>query len=53
MFNKPLTIDELLIAKEGKQFQCKEAKRRIDPDEAAVSPRISFGGWKSVSLSST
>lgn len=34
MFNKPLTIDELLIAKEGEQFQFKEAKRRFDSDEA-------------------
>ena len=35
MFDKPLTIDELLIAKEGEQFQFKEAKRRFDSDEAA------------------
>ena len=35
MINKPLTIDELLIAKEGEQFQFKEAKRRFDSDEAA------------------
>lgn len=35
MFNKPLTIDELLIAKEGEQTQFKEAKRRFDSDEAA------------------
>ena len=34
MFNKPLTINELLIAKEGEQFQFKEAKRRFDSDEA-------------------
>ena len=35
MLQKPLTINELLMEKEGEQFQFKEAKRRFDSDEAA------------------
>lgn len=35
MIKYPMTIDELLNAKEGEQFQFKEAKRRFDAGEAA------------------
>ena len=35
MLNNPMTIEELLVAKEGEQIQFKEAKRRFDSDEAA------------------
>ncbi len=33
--NNPMTIEELLEAKEGEEFQFKEAKRRFDSNEAA------------------
>lgn len=35
MKNIPMTIEELLEAKEGEEFQFKEAKRRFDSNEAA------------------
>ncbi len=35
MLNQPITIEELLNAKEGEHCQFKEAKRRFDSDEAA------------------
>ena len=34
MYNDPMTLDELLNAKEGEQFQFKEAKNRFDYGEA-------------------
>lgn len=36
MKNIPMTIEELLEAKEGEEFQFKEAKRRFDSNEAAM-----------------
>lgn len=35
MLKSPMTIEELLEAKEGEQYQFKEAKRRFDSNEAA------------------
>ncbi len=35
MLNRMITIDELLKAKEGEQYQFKEAKSRFDSGEAA------------------
>ena len=35
MINNPVTIEELLNAKEGEQYQFKEAKNRFDSGEAA------------------
>ena len=35
MLNTPMTIEELLEAKEGEQYQFKEAKRHFDSNEAA------------------
>ena len=35
MFNNPITLDELLDAKEGEDIQFKEAKRHFDFEEAA------------------
>ena len=35
MFGKTMTLEEILNAKEGEEFQFKEAKRRFDSDEAA------------------
>ena len=35
MLGKAMTLDEILEAKEGEEFQFKEAKRRFDSDEAA------------------
>ena len=35
MLNRLITIDELLKAKEGEQYQFKEAKNRFDYGEAA------------------
>ena len=35
MKNIPMTVEELLEAKEGEEFQFKEAKRRFDSNEAA------------------
>ena len=35
MLNRMITIDELLKAKEGEQYQFKEAKSRFDSAEAA------------------
>ena len=35
MLNSPMTIEELLVAKEGEHIQFKEAKRRFDSDDAA------------------
>ena len=35
MLNSMITIDDLLKAKEGEQYQFKEAKNRFDSGEAA------------------
>ena len=35
MLENPMTIEELLEAKEGEQYQFKEAKRHFDFNEAA------------------
>ena len=35
MLHEPISIEELLTAKEGEQTQFKEAKRHFDSDEAA------------------
>ena len=35
MINNPMTLEELLAAKEGEEFQFKEAKNRFDFGEAA------------------